>query len=228
MADAVTVEAEANRPPERMDAVVIPPGIDTARFSPDGATPVSGRIVAVGSLLRRKGFDTLIRAVAIAMSDGLQPELVIAGTGPQLEALENLALELGIRNHVYFAGHVDRGDLPALYRSAVVACHPARQDSFPLAPIEAMACGVPVIVSEAGALPEMVGKGGLTHPTQDPQALAGQLVRILTNTSLRTELATAARGRAVTRYSLDAMCQGYINLYLNLAQGRKGGSSSAP
>src|SRR5207247_2246964 len=121
----------------------------------------------------------------------------------------------------------DRADLPALYRSAVVACHPARQDTFPLAPIEAMACGVPVVVSDSGALLEMIGQAGLTHRAQDPQALAEQLVRILANRSLRAELATTAREPAITRYSLDAMCQAYLNLYLNLAQAGKGGLSSA-
>ena len=218
-ADAVTVEAHANIPPERPDAVVIRPGIDTTFFRPNGAAPKPGRIVAVGGLYRRKGFDVLIRATAAAgRSGGL--DVLIAGEGPEKETLNRLASELGVADRITFLGRLSRRDLPELYCSAEAVCHPARYDTFPLAPIEAMACGLPVLVSNAGALPEMVGDAGIVHPVDDVTTLATQLASIVADQNLRKRLGEAAREHAVRMYSLAAMCESYLDLYQRLSAQR--------
>jgi glycosyltransferase involved in cell wall biosynthesis len=220
-ADAVTVEASQNIPAERPDSVVIPPGIDTCHFIPDGESPVPGRIVAAGVLVRRKGFDVLIRAVANTIREVPTVHVLIVGDGPQKAELARLAADLGISSQIQFLGRVNRSDLPALYRSSMVASHPARLDTFPLAPIEAMACGVPVLVSDAGALPEMVGDGGSIHHVGDFMKLSDHLVTALRSPEWRRAVGQAARERAVTRYSVDAMANAYLALYRHLgARGR--------
>jgi glycosyltransferase involved in cell wall biosynthesis len=217
-ADAVTVEAHANIPPERPDAVVIPSGVDTSTFSPDPSTsPVPGRVVAVGGLYRRKGFDLLIRAIGAVAPTAHQLHLVIAGAGPERRALEELAGALGLSGRVVFLDRVPRQSLPELYRSAVVSCHPARFDNNPTVVMEAMACGLPVLVSDAGALPEMVGDAGLVHPLGDHKALGAQIVSVVENDALRLHLGAAAREHAVRVYSLATMCESYLDLYQRLS-----------
>ncbi len=232
-ADALVVEARANVPSERLDAVVIPAGIDTQTFSPDGAAPVSGRVVAVGRLLERKGLDVLIRAVAVASRQADQLHLLLAGDGPERKPLEGLAAELGVASRVSFIGRLSRQSLPDLYRSAQVMCHPARWDNFPAAPLEAMACGVPALVSELGSLQEMVGEAGMTHPIGDHETLGAQLVTVVRDERLRSQLSASARERAATHYSWDTVCGAYLELYQsvmilrNQSQGSRPGKEGA-
>jgi glycosyltransferase involved in cell wall biosynthesis len=218
-ADAVTVEAAYNIPFERPDSIVIPPGIDTSHFTPDGGSPVPGRIVAVGVLIWRKGFDVLIRAVAAAVREAPTVHALIVGDGPQEAELARLAADLGIGSQIQFLGRVNRRDLPALYRSSMVACHPARLDTFPLAPIEAMACGVPVLVSDTGALPEMVGEAGLVHHLGEVDELAHQLTMLVRDDATRRAMGHVARERALVRYSVQAMADAHLALYHKLAAG---------
>ena len=217
-ADAVTVEAAQNIPSERPDSVVIPPGIDTSHFTPDRRSPVLGRIVAVGVLVWRKGFDVLIRAVANAVREVPTVHALIVGDGPLKAELAHLAADLGVGSQIRFLGRVPRRDLPDLYRSSMLACHAARLDTFPLAPIEAMACGVPLLVSDAGALREMVGEAGLVHPIGNANELAQQVTTLLLDDARRVAMGQAARERALARYSVDAMADAYLALYRKLAK----------
>jgi len=220
-ADALIVEAKAFVPPERPDSVIIPTtGIDVSKFRPDVEKQVPGRIVAVGALLRRKGFDTLIRAVAIASKAVPRIHLLIAGEGPARAELTELISRLAMEIHVSVLGNVERKDLPKLYSSAQVMVHPARVDNFPSAPAEAMACGLPVLVSNVGALPEMAGSAGLVHASSDHLALSDQLIDVMTDKQQRHEMAIIARDRAVMLYSADALCESLIRLYANLREGR--------
>jgi glycosyltransferase involved in cell wall biosynthesis len=221
LADAVTVEAVANIPRERPDAVVIPMGVDPGLFSPGNDKPVSGRIVSVHALLPRKGTDVLIQAIARLKLQIPTVHAMIAGDGPELQRLQRLSSDLGVDSCVNFLGRMPRQELPALYRTAAVFCHPARTDTFPMAILEAMACGLPVLASSTGAFAEMVGSTGLIHPVGDVDVLSEQIGEILEHPALRDELSVAARERAVTLYSIDSMCESYLRLYLDLrSQGR--------
>ncbi len=220
-ADAITVEARANAPSTRPDAIVIPPGIDVVQFSPDGpGEPATGRVIAVGNLLGRKGYDLLLRAVALAKRGYRPTHLLLVGSGPEERPLRQLAHKLGIESSVTFTGHVPRAELPRLLRTAEVFCHPASFDTFPLAALEAMACGVTPVVSSAGALPEIVGEAGLVHPVGDEQELARLILEVLSSSSVRQNLGTAARTRVVERFTWQAMCDSYLDLYRRLAENR--------
>jgi glycosyltransferase involved in cell wall biosynthesis len=218
-ANAVTVEATANAPAERPDVVVIPPGVDVFHFSPDAHDDaIDGRVIAVGSLLARKGYDVLIRAVARVVRSCRQAHLVIVGSGPEEQHLRLLVGQLGIDSSVTFAGNIPRANLTRLLRSAQVFSHPAIFDTFPLAVLEAMACGLPTVVSSAGALPTIIGAAGLVHAVGNEEELAQQLLEVLSTPRLRRGLGTAARTRIVENFTWQAMSDSYLELYKRLAK----------
>jgi glycosyltransferase involved in cell wall biosynthesis len=217
-AAAITVEAKVNVPTWSRKVDVIPPGVDTIQFSPqEGQVPVTGRILAVGKLFDRKGYDVLIRAVARIIPLYPAAHVVLVGSGPQEQSLRLLATQLGVSSSVTFAGTVPRANLPTLLSSSEVFCHPARWDTFPLVPLEAMACGVPTLVSSAGAMPEIVGNAGLVHKVGDDAELAHHLLDVLPNTSLKQALGSSARSRVLERFTWQAMTDSYYELYCRLA-----------
>lgn len=218
-ADAVTVEARANVSRWNPRAIVIPPGIDVIQFSPDTrGQPVPGRIVAVGRLIARKGYDVLIRAVHRVIQSYQPAHLLLVGSGPQEDSLRSLAGQLGITASIRFTGNIARADLPRLLHSAEVFCHPARWDNVPFAPLEAMACGVPTLVSSIGALPEVVGEAGMVHAVGDEEELARQLLEVLLSRNVKHALGAAGRARVVEHFTWQAMCDAYLELYRRLAR----------
>ncbi|NUT48422.1 MAG: glycosyltransferase, partial [Saccharothrix sp.] len=143
---------------------VVPCGVDPVRFRPDGPADRRGyphRVVSVGRLVPRKGFQDLISALR-SLPD---TELVIAGgpvdvhSDPEARRLAAYAERAGVRNRLWLAGQVSRDAMPALLRSAdVVACVPW-YEPFGIVPLEAMACGVPVVASAVGGLTDTVVHG---------------------------------------------------------------------
>ena len=184
---------------------VVPLGVE-ARFSPqppDRIAAVRRRLslpariaLYVGTIEPRKGLDTLLSAwVSIAQS---LPDvhLAIAGKpGWYVERLHAQVEELGLAQRVHWTGYVSDADLPALYSAAEVFAFPSRYEGFGLTPLEAMACGAPVVSSNAAALPEVVGQAGLLVPPDDVPALAAMLHLALSQPALQAEL----RGRGLRR-----------------------------
>jgi glycosyltransferase involved in cell wall biosynthesis len=150
-------------------------------------------ILYVGTIEPRKGIDTLLSAwseIAAIMPD---VQLVIAGKpGWYVERLYTLVRDCGLEQRVHWTGYVQDVDLPALYSAAEVFVFPSRYEGFGLPPLEAMACGVPVIASCASSIPEAVHDAGLLVPPDDVAALAAMLHLALTQTELQAEL--RARG----------------------------------
>jgi len=207
---------------------VVPCGVDLDRFAPEGPRApktATHRIVAVGKLVRRKGFDTIIAALR-----GLPgTELVIAG-GPDRADLESdvearrlrgYAREVGVSGRVILLGHMSREGMPALLRSAdVVVCTPW-YEPFGIVPLEAMACGVPVVASAVGGLTDTVVNGvtGRLVPPREPGMLAATLRRLLADESLRQAYGLAGRDRACARYSWDQVATGALNVYQDAVSG---------
>lgn len=158
----------------------IPLGVDTTVFSPVDRPAPGGRATVgyVGRLATHKGVDVLLHAVAA------QPllRLVIVGDGPERAALAELARSLSIGERVEFAGFAADTELVEHYRSFDVVAVPSRStphwlEQFGRVAIEAMACGVPVVATHTGALPDVVGAAGILVPEGDPDALGEALVR---------------------------------------------------
>lgn len=207
---------------DRLRISVVPGGVDVERFSPRGPVAEhSGRrrIVAVGRFVPRKGFDTVIEALTTVPS----AELVIAG-GPQRAELETvpeacrllkLAADLGVAERVSLCGSVARADMPALLRSAdVVACTPW-YEPFGIVPLEAMACGVPVVASAVGGMLDTVVHDvtGLLVPPKDPRACANAINAILRDRRAASGFGKAGRERARSRYSWDRVATDTLRVY---------------
>ena len=208
-------------PPDRVE--IIPSGVDLDRFRPSGpreaTIPGRARVLAAGRLVPRKGFDDLIRAVARLPHTEL---VVLGGSGhePEGRRLLDLAGQLGIPDRVVLPGSVPAEEMPRWYRSAdVVACTPW-YEPFGLTPLEAMACGVPVVTYAVGGLRESVVDGltGLQVTPGDVSALADALGRVCADRDLRERLARAASHRVRAHYSWDLTASRLADTYWHAVQ----------
>ncbi|RSM57868.1 glycosyl transferase [Amycolatopsis sp. WAC 01376] len=206
----------------RSRASVVPCGVDLTKFTPDGERAprtAARRIVSVGRLVPRKGFDLAIAALA-SLPD---TELVIAGgpdSGPLTEAPEvrrllAIADRLGVTDRVRLPGLVSREKMPALLRSAdAVVCTPW-YEPFGIVPLEAMACGVPVVATAVGGLTDTVVDGvtGMLVPPRNPKELAGALRRLLSDISACESFGIAGADRVRARYSWDRVAADTLRAY---------------
>ena len=193
--------------PERVTAILL---AADARFAPAGAADVEAFrrrqglperfVLYQGTLQPRKNVETLVRAYALLRSQGNDDHiLVLAGPrGWQHEPIFDLIRQLGLEGAVMFPGFVPDDDLPLWYSSATVFAFPSRYEGFGLPLLEAMACGTPVVSSNASSLPEVVGDAGLLVDPSDAEGLSGSLRRLLDDEALRSSLSAAGRARAQT------------------------------
>jgi glycosyltransferase involved in cell wall biosynthesis len=198
--------------PERREIAVTPFGVDLARFAPDPSHRVRGRLTIgiVKSLAPKYGVDLLLRAFAGLVNDAevqVLPDacrLLVVGDGPQRAELESLARELGIAQRTEFAGAVAHAEVPAWLNRFDIYAAPSRLDSesFGVAVIEASACALPVVVSDAGGLPEVVrdGETGLVVPRGDVPALQAALKRLVLDAALRERLGQGGRALVEREY----------------------------
>jgi glycosyltransferase involved in cell wall biosynthesis len=172
---------------------VIPHGV-AASFSPMSAEDLAAArarlklperfILFVGTIEPRKNLETLLEAWAM-MRD--RPDLVVVGAwGWHYEPIRERMARMGPTLHHLDA--LDPADLPAIYNLARALAHPAWYEGFGLPPLEAMACGTPVIVSDRSSLPEVVDGAGLTVPADQPDAWRKALERLIGDTDLAADL----------------------------------------
>jgi glycosyltransferase involved in cell wall biosynthesis len=155
-------------------------------------------LLYLGGAERRKNLATLVRAWAHAAPEMRRQgvKLVIVADFPPPDALypdiPGLVGRLGITDDVYFVRQVHEEDKPALYRSAIGFCYPSRYEGFGFPPLEAMACGAPVLVANQTSLPEVVGDAGLLLPVDDISAWSGAMTHVVSSVAERETM--RARG----------------------------------
>jgi glycosyltransferase involved in cell wall biosynthesis len=197
------------------NGVPIPVGDGDAVRAEIGVTGDELLILAVGSLVPRKGHAGLLRALASVRTAGITVpwRLAIAGGGAEREALVALAHELAIADRVHLLGH--RGDVASWQRAADIFVMPSLWEGLPLALQEAMFTGSAVIGSRTSGIPEAITDGvdGLLVPPGDVEALADAIRRLMTDAELRASLGAAAQARAERDFSLDRMTTRYEALY---------------
>ena len=203
---------------------VAPCGVDLNLFTPappgaigTGRRPM--RLLSVGRLVERKGVDTVLQALTLVPG----AELIIAGGPPADELgsdaeavrLNRLAAELGVADRVRMTGGLDHRTLPGLFHAAdVVVCTPW-YEPFGIVPVEAAACGRPVIGSAVGGLLDTIDDGvtGLHVPPRDPVALAAALRALRDDPGRRRRLGRAARRRAELLYSWSTVARSTLAAY---------------
>ncbi|MBG6223522.1 glycosyltransferase involved in cell wall biosynthesis [Arthrobacter sp. CAN_A2] len=195
---------------------IAPCGVDVDLFTPHGPAEDRARahrIVSVGRLVPRKGMDLVIRAMrALADLGRVDVELhIVGGAGsstaleddPEAQRLRALAVDLGVADRVVLRGQVSRAEMPAVLRSAdAVVCAPW-YEPFGIVPLEAMACGVPVVAAAVGGLVDTVvhGSTGLHVPPRDPAAIAAAISDIVGEPAWARELGDTGYRRVKARYS---------------------------
>lgn len=194
-------------------ASVVYNGIDLGDFDDVAPHAAEGPyILGIGRLVAQKGFDVLLRAFARAKIAGWN--LLIAGEGPEREALEGLVRDLGLQGRAQLVGRADRAKAVALFRGCEFFVLPSRMEPLGIVNLEAMAAGKPVIASRVGGVPEIVNEGqtGLLFPAEDESALAVMLARLASDAALRKQLGAAGR-RAVARFTWPAIAGQYAGIY---------------
>ncbi|SCL48899.1 Glycosyltransferase involved in cell wall bisynthesis [Micromonospora citrea] len=195
----------------RSRMALVPSGVNQEMFRPDGPAvprdPARPRIITVGRMVERKGFQDVVRALP-AVPDA---ECAVVG-GPPAELLPadgfarrlgTLAESCGVADRVKLVGAVPREEMGRWYRSADILVAAPWYEPFGLTPLEAMACGVPVIGSNVGGIADTVVHGltGDLVPPRDPRALGTAIRRLLADKVRRFAYATAALDRIRSRYS---------------------------
>ena len=208
----------------RRSIKVIPCGVDTDEFSPEG--PVANRtarprLVTVAELHEHEALTTLLRALAKVPG----AELVVAGGPPRAKLRGDLAYrrlagiteDLGVADRVLFAGQLARPALPPLLRSASLLVSVSEYDPSGMVLVEAMACGTPVIASAAGGQVDAVvdGTTGIMVPPGRPALLAHRIRQLLAHPMLLEAFSVAAADRARSRYSWDRIAQETLAVYDN-------------
>jgi len=201
----------------REQLAVVPVGVDTALFRPlPHVARVPGRLMTTASAdVPLKGLLPLLEALAKVRTER-HAELVVVGR-PRGDDVVPAAIErLGLEGAVTIAGVVDTLRMVELYAEAEVAVVPSLYEGFSLPAVEAMACGVPLVTTTGGALPEVVGshdRTALLVPPGDPGALAAAIVRALDDADLRRRLGADGRQRVLERFTWRATAEATVEQY---------------
>jgi glycosyltransferase involved in cell wall biosynthesis len=220
--------------PEKIE--VISNGIDLTRFAPPSPDPrheigEAGAeqpkiILFAGFLIKRKGVRYLIEAMSLLMSslvsllpEGLPPyRLVIAGEGPEEDALRQQVAALGVADRVEFVGFQPQSAIAEWMRRARVFVLPSLEEGQGVVLLEALASGTPVIASDVDGMREVVApEVGLRVPPADPPALTDALRQLLTEDDAWRRMSEAARQRAVTLYDWDKIGAQFVEVYRRVA-----------
>lgn len=167
-------------------SLIVPNIIDLSRFSMEKnkaarLAPEFPNILVARNLEPIYDNATVLRALQIVRRTLPSARLVIAGSGPERQALEDLAIELGVNEAVSFTGRVENENMASLYYSATLMVNPSLADNMPISVLEALASGVPVVSTNVGGVPFLVehDKTALLFPPQDPAAMAAAILTVL-------------------------------------------------
>jgi glycosyltransferase involved in cell wall biosynthesis len=171
-------------------------------------------LLYVGTIEPRKNLVGLIRAYhSLLRTTEHTPQLALAGgRGWLFDEVFDEVKKLKLEDAVHFTGYVDEADLPALYSAAHAFVYPSFYEGFGLPPLEAMACGTPVVTSNSTSLPEVVGEAGLMHAPDDHDALTRALVTLFEDSNAREHFIRAGLAQAA-RFSWDLAARETQNLY---------------
>jgi phosphatidylinositol alpha-mannosyltransferase len=207
---------------------IIPNGIDTEHFCPNGPRReefADGKtnILFVGRLERRKGLAYLLNACATIKRSSPKFRLIVVGPGTVLRLrYKKLVEEMSLTDNVVFTGFISSAELPSYYRSADIFCAPATGgESFGIVLLEAMACGKPVVATNIQGYASVLADGeeGLLVPPRDEKSLAKALLSLLHNKSLRLSMGGKGLIKA-EKYSWQNITQQVVNYYKSCSEAR--------
>jgi len=206
---------------------IIPPGVDRSCYRPpkgeEEILPVRKKYglpedyyLYLGTIEPRKNIESIVEAFRIYRDKGGKKKLVIAGKkGWMYEKVFDLVKRYGLENHIVFPGYIEEQDKPLIYGGARAFIFPSLYEGFGMPPLEAMACGVPVITSNTSSLPEVVGDAGLMVYPMDIEAMAAHMKRLEEDKELCKQLREKGLKRA-NNFSWEDSVEKLMSLYRKL------------
>jgi glycosyltransferase involved in cell wall biosynthesis len=186
-------------------------GVSRNEFDPVGTKPDATDLVFLGELRRLKGIDILIDAIALLQRKGTTLTATLVGDGPDRDALHAQVERLGLAASIRFIPAMPARQALTLGRIMVV---PSRAESLPYVVLETAACGMPMITTSVGGIPEIYGPLSDTLvPPQDAGALAQAIARAIDNPELPSDIARRLRERVAASFSVDTMVDGVLTAY---------------
>lgn len=175
------------------------------------------RILAVGRLSAEKGLDLLLQALAMLVREHPRLELVIAGVGPEESRLRRMTVDLGLENHVRYAGYV--ADMPALYAKADLVVQSSLTEGLPNVMLEAAYLGVPVVATDVGGTREVIehGANGWLVPAGSRDALVDGVRQYLADPGAFIAMAGSGRRRIAEQFSFEARTGRQVGVYEDAA-----------
>jgi glycosyltransferase involved in cell wall biosynthesis len=180
----------------------------------------SARLINVANFFPTKGQEWLIRALPLLLERFPAARCAFVGDGPDRARMQSLAVQLGLREQAEFVGAVPNPS--GLLAKSDIFVLPSLSEGMSLAILEAWACGLPVVASDVGGIPEAIEhrRTGILVRPRDPRALAEAIIGLLSDPEKARQLATAGREAIRTRFTSRAMAEGNAALYRRLAAGR--------
>jgi L-malate glycosyltransferase len=210
--NSIGLRALAHEFDSTVEVSVIPNGVDTLEFAPDDSHDrESGHILCVSRLVERKGVQHLIEAMPRVIQAVPSAHLTVVGEGNMDERLKRRCAETQLAESVHFLGYVNHEKLPGLYRKAQVLVQPSFFEGMSNTVLEAMASGLPIVVSGGGS-EELYRNNAIHVPYGDQEHLAVALIELLSNERARAKMAKQSRQLAL-QYSWNAVANQYIELY---------------
>ena len=190
--------------------------IDTARFTFRDRVPLRPVFLSNRNLESHYGVDTVLRAFALIQKRFPEATLTVVGDGSQRQALESLAVELGLQRTI-FRGQVDPANIASVYDQADIYLNGSEIDNQPLSLLEAFACGIPIVTTDAGGIPNIISDGvnGMLVPRGDFALLAERAMQLLNDSVLATQLIEQGRTEC-RKYSWDFVRDAWIDTYRKL------------
>jgi len=200
--------------------VKIPVGTDTSYFTPAPELPDNNTILFLAYLVKRKGLKYLIESLDIIRKRIPDVKLLVVGSGPDKDYFVKIAENLRLTGHIEFIENVGHNQTVNYFRRAQLYVLPSLCEPFGMSAVEAMSCGLPVIVTDAGGAPEVVGAHNKDYivPARDSAALADKIMTVLFNYEKSKNLGKDNRELAVRNYDWRIIASKYNNLYEELCE----------
>jgi glycosyltransferase involved in cell wall biosynthesis len=196
---------------------VIPIGVDLEIFKPslDRDSRKLFSLLTIGYLIERKGIDLILKALFSLKEDKIDVQFNIVGEGPERLNLEKMVRELGLESQVVFHGYIPHQKIGSFYRKSDIFCSMSLSESWGQVYLEAMASGLPLVVSKTNGSEGIVEDGvtGFLIAQGDVRGFATCVRKIIENEDLRSEMIKNAREKVEKEYDWALITQKYVSLY---------------
>jgi glycosyltransferase involved in cell wall biosynthesis len=204
----------------KVDLTLFKPDLDTRSFRRQLGLENKRVLLYVGRVDKQKNVACLIKTIKELVDMSLSNvHLIVVGTGPEVEELKKLALQLGVQDKITFTGPVPHEKLPPYYSTADIYVHASFFEGFGIPLIEAMSSGKPIVAAEVGPIPEIVEDAGILISRMDPRLFAKAIVK-LQDENLRTEISKKARMKAA-KYDSRALEEQEARIYSSILKRNK-------